>query len=106
MSPAYRFDLDCHLCTDSENILIDASTTNPTAFSAGLLPSVAFESRFWTPPESAFAALKNLSKIPFIQQLDRRDFALGAMRLSWHKWQRFSLAFFALIRRHPRRPLA
>jgi hypothetical protein len=44
-------------------------------------------------PNRSLAALKNPSKIPFIQQLDGRDFALGAMRLSWHKWQRFSLEF-------------
>jgi hypothetical protein len=51
------------------------------------------ELRFFTASESTSAALKNRSKIPFIQQLDGRDFALGAMRLSWHKYKRFSHAF-------------
>jgi hypothetical protein len=46
------------------------------------------------------AALKQDQKILFIQQLDRRDFALGAMRLSWHKGSRFSPRFDALIRTH------
>jgi hypothetical protein len=45
-------------------------------------------------------ALKNRPKILFIQQLDGRDFALGAMRLSWHKYKRFSPLISALIRDH------
>jgi hypothetical protein len=45
------------------------------------------------PPNRTFAlapnqppdALKNSQKLPFIQQLVDTDFALGALRLSWHK---------------------
>jgi hypothetical protein len=53
------------------------------------LANPAFSRRRNRPP----AALKNRSKTPFIQQLDGRDFALGAILLSWHKYKRFSLAF-------------
>jgi hypothetical protein len=36
-------------------------------------------------PEWLSGALKNSLKSLFIQQLAARDFALGAVRLSWHK---------------------
>jgi hypothetical protein len=36
-------------------------------------------------PNRRFDALKYTQKIPFIQQLVDRYFALGAWRLSWHK---------------------
>jgi hypothetical protein len=44
-------------------------------------------------PNRPLGGLKNRSKIPFIQQLDGRDFALGAILLSWHKYKRFSRRF-------------
>jgi hypothetical protein len=45
------------------------------------LPNRAFAEQPNRPPD----ALKNPQKLLFNQQLANTDFALGALRLSWHK---------------------
>jgi hypothetical protein len=49
-------------------------------------------------PNGLLAALKNRQKIPSIQILSNRDFALGAWRLSWQKQVQSAPGFAPLIR--------